>query len=180
MNSPSNKNILLVPSGSMHPNGPGYSTEIRLNEAIRLFCQYPFDYIFCSGGITSNYENIPASELMKIYLIKHNIPEKQIITGCHNSRDSYENIQELLAWLKNNMGINLSSINLTIVSNLDHLIRFEIICRQASFKRLDLHIVEMPLTIPDKITEMVKFLITMYDPIGKKFINRYARKKRTF
>lgn len=103
-----------------------WDTLLRLDKVILLFKMGFIEKIICTGGIFQENQKIPASKLMKNYLIKHNVPSSKINTE-EKSVDTIENIKFTLEILKNQGLLNnitsKEQLRLVLISENEHLKR---------------------------------------------------------
>lgn len=166
--------ILLVPSGGINPDGTlGRSTITRLEYALEH--QNEFDRILCSGGITNPNQKTLACIEMRKWLLENGLPESKLILRNSTAVDSWSNIFDL--WYSLCIIKEKTDAEVSIVSYLQHLKRFRIICRYL-FRNVHFCADSYKPTFTERVREFIQFIITLHDPHGTSKTARGGKRKR--
>ena len=94
----------------------------RVDEALRLYKENLIDKLVLTGGIgfLNKDRNMPEALKMRDYLLKHDIPDSDIIVESQ-SRSTYENIYLFLQILKKQY--NLNETTFTLITSDFHIRR---------------------------------------------------------
>ncbi len=170
-------NLLMIPSEEVkRHNKLSANTIKRLNAGLDLWWSGGFDKIVLTGGIynSSDVQSRPASVLMRIYLMANGVDKNKILVE-RKSLDTFENVKNVLEKLEY---LDIDQLNITVVTQWQHAIRFWICFRSYGIK-VALFPLKYSVSLFTSLKEYFFILYHVYDKKGRKFLARLNRKFRT-
>ena len=118
----SSKNVMVILGNWMNNDGTISSTmRTRLELALKLYSQFPFDYIVVTGGMANAQAGISEAQAMFDYLTGKGI-DPNIIIKEDQSMSTEQNAKYTMVKLE-----NIDFKNLIIVSTIEHFVNYSTI-----------------------------------------------------
>lgn len=171
--------VLLVPAELIDPvDTLSPNTRRRCLAAMEAWNIGGYDFVLMTGGLFLEpaRQTRSAAETMSLWFRLKFVPEERMLLE-ERSVDTYENIANSLGLLRER---GLGGAEITVVTQLQHAIRFKITCWRAHGVRIRTIVVRQPeMSWKDWLLEwFVLIPIHILDRSGTGFISRWNKTKR--
>lgn len=169
----------MIPAERIMPiNALSRRTRLRLGRGLSLWKEGGYAAILVTGGLYHDpkRQTVPASVLMKRWLVLHGGVDPDDIITEERSRDTFENVR--LGLLRVFRTFRHLRFDVTVVSHPTHLRRFRSVFR-AYGMRVDTVPVHYPLSIKERVLEAMMYAYHLFDSDGSGAVARMNRARRT-
>lgn len=168
---------MLVPSGSVINDQLGPDTKARCDRAIAIWKKEIYTFVIVTGGIYEDIgiQSIPASTIMKNYMVSKGIP-KECILEEPDSLDTFQNIDFSLEKIKR---LRLKKFAITVVTQYQHAIRFFITFLLGHKMLIRIRLARYKISFNTWCKEWFFILYHLYDWKGNKKLAQINRASRS-